>query len=1347
MTRFSDKIKSGIFPDRSSSNPSSFLIIVGSSAHHFDDLETFVANLPSLENVSVILPIAINTSLQERLKQTSSAGNRMKFSIAREGELVEPGYFYLNTSSDHHPVICDGQIHLHKSLPSANPHFPIDALFQSVSEGSTFPVVTVILSGTGSEGTTHLRALKEKGSYIIIQDPGSSQEHEMPLAALKLGLEDAILNPEEMGFLIDKLVKGKIKWTNPGISGGQKPVSSDSDVIYKARMQPEIPRVTSKVGGATEKVHGMHFYQQLEQLEKEVMEESMKAGTTLKDVLDLQMRALENLLPGIKASILKIENDRMYNLASPSLPPTYIERVNGNKIGQNVGSCGSAAYRKEKVYVDDIENDFRWKNFKPLAARYGFKACWSQPIFNAFREVIATFAIYYDQARLPFEREEHAIERCQQLIALVFEKFNYIDKIQQNNERYEYLNKATNDAIYDWDVKNNIFHWGNSYTRIFGHPLDNRGFALNDWSNLVHPEEVNGLERDLYQFLSDRHQSKWSREYRYRRANNTYAFVEEIGYLIRNENGTAKRMIGVLRDISEKKELQKLLQRATQLSKVGGWEIDCTTNHLYWSTITHEIHEVGQDFNPKPESAGSFFKEGKAIMNKVFDAAFNGEKWDGEHMIVTAKDNEKWVRFIAEPEFEDGECKRIYGSYQDIHKRKIAELGLAKKTNYLSALTKIIELLFQSQDWYSTIDEVFKITASATAVDRIYYFENHINPEDGKMMSSQRFEWSSSSAVSQINNPLLQNLSFEEFADFFIPLSQNKSFAAIISKMPDSKLKVALEEQDIKTILVFPITINDHFWGFVGFDNCIKERDWTQDEISLLKSITSNLSVAIHRRKNQMELEKAYEEKNQILERIDEAFFALDETGKVVYWNRQAEKASGINRELLLGENLWDRVPRAKKTRSYKEYLKALKEQVTVNFEEYYTELGKWFEIHGYPSKGGISVFFRDITEKKKYLEALRQSNERFEKITEATQDAIWDWETGSDSLFWGGGFKTLFGYDPEIIQPTLDIWMDLIYTEDLHGVMEQLQSALDNVSQNHVELEYRFKKNNGQYAHVMDRGLIIRNSDGEAIRMVGSITDITPRKEYEETLKRLNTDLENQAKLLADTNEELEQFAYVASHDLQEPLRMVTGFLSQLEKKYSGNLDPKALQYIHFAVDGAKRMRQIILDLLEFSRVGKFAYESETIATGDIVHEICILQSKLIEEKNATIFFDNPPTIISYRPAMVQVFHNLISNSLKYVEEGTSPIIQIEGKEYEQCWEFSVKDNGIGIEAEYFKKIFVIFQRLHTKEAFNGTGIGLAIVKKIIENLGGRIWVESTPGEGSCFYFTLPRTPVEPKM
>jgi PAS domain S-box-containing protein len=259
------------------------------------------------------------------------------------------------------------------------------------------------------------------------------------------------------------------------------------------------------------------------------------------------------------------------------------------------------------------------------------------------------------------------------------------------------------------------------------------------------------------------------------------------------------------------------------------------------------------------------------------------------------------------------------------------------------------------------------------------------------------------------------------------------------------------------------------------------------------------------------------------------------------------------------------------------------------------------------------------------------------------------------------------------------------------------------------------------------------RDEHGNIIGIIGFAVDITERKHADEELK--NTMIE-----LKRSNQELKQFAYVASHDLQEPLRMVSSFTQLLERKYKDELDEEALEYIDFAVDGAKRMQLLINDLLAYSRVNTEGGELEDVDFEKVLDEVLFNLEILIKENQAVITRDPLPKICADHRQMVQLFQNLITNGLKYRSDETPQII-ISAQKEDKHWLFSVADNGIGMDPQYRERIFQIFSRLHTHDEYEGTGIGLAIAKRIIVRHGGRIWVESELGEGSTFYFTIPIT------
>ena len=262
---------------------------------------------------------------------------------------------------------------------------------------------------------------------------------------------------------------------------------------------------------------------------------------------------------------------------------------------------------------------------------------------------------------------------------------------------------------------------------------------------------------------------------------------------------------------------------------------------------------------------------------------------------------------------------------------------------------------------------------------------------------------------------------------------------------------------------------------------------------------------------------------------------------------------------------------------------------------------------------------------------------------------------------------------------------------------------------------------------------------------------DVTEQRQTQNALKKINETLEEQVKErtqelsksnieLKRSNKELKQFAYISSHDLQEPLRMVTSFTQLLERRYKGQLDNEADDYIEFIVEGAHRMKYLIDDLLAFSRLNTQAKELESVELENVIDDVLSNLSVTIKENKACITYDPLPTVNADKTQMMQVFQNLVANAIKF-QGSNPPKIHISAHKDEKEWKFAVTDNGIGIDPEYQKQIFEVFKRLHTREEYPGSGIGLSVSQKIIRRHGGNIWVESELGKGSTFYFTIPHS------
>jgi PAS domain S-box-containing protein len=374
----------------------------------------------------------------------------------------------------------------------------------------------------------------------------------------------------------------------------------------------------------------------------------------------------------------------------------------------------------------------------------------------------------------------------------------------------------------------------------------------------------------------------------------------------------------------------------------------------------------------------------------------------------------------------------------------------------------------------------------------------------------------------------------------------------------------------------------------------------------------------------------------------------------------------------------------------------------------------------------------RDITERNKWREQLQWTQESLKAAQRVARLGSWTWDIQNDRLWWSEGIYAILGQavsdDPAALN--FKNFLGNVHPEDRDVVWEVVGGALKKKTS--FEIEHRIVTTDGTLKYVNQSGEVQTLDTGEPVRMTGTMLDITDRKEFENKLEETIDNLHR-------SNQELEQFAYVASHDLQEPLRMVSSYSQLLARRYQDKLDQDANDFIGFAVDGAHRMQILINDLLSYSRITTRGRSLDKIDAGiTLGHALNHLKLR-IEEEHASVTHDALPAVLADEVQLTQVFQNLLGNAIKFRGEA-APRIHIAAEDAGDAWQLSVADNGIGIDPQYAERIFLVFQRLHRKEDYEGTGIGLALCKKIVERHGGQIWVESQPGQGATFKFTLPK-------
>ncbi len=375
-----------------------------------------------------------------------------------------------------------------------------------------------------------------------------------------------------------------------------------------------------------------------------------------------------------------------------------------------------------------------------------------------------------------------------------------------------------------------------------------------------------------------------------------------------------------------------------------------------------------------------------------------------------------------------------------------------------------------------------------------------------------------------------------------------------------------------------------------------------------------------------------------------------------------------------------------------------------------------------------VSKLERSELERKRAENTLLENEKRFRDIRENAMEWVWEVDASGKYTYSSPVVERLLGYKPEELLEKH--FYDLFAPEE----RDDLKKAAFEIFAEKLPFKEFIHPNihkNGKVVYLSTSGVPVLDERGNLLGYRGSDTDITERKQADDKLKKTLEDLEM-------SNRELEQFAYVASHDLQEPLRMVSSYTQLLAKRYKGKLDADAHEFINYAVDGANTMQKLISDLLILSRVGTRGKPlKKTNCKKALAQAVANLQAS-IKEAHADITYDSLPTVMADGSQLVQLFQNLIGNAIKFRSE-SAPHIHVSAEKNGIEWVFSVSDNGIGIDQRQADRIFAIFQRLHAKGRYPGTGIGLAMCKKIVERHEGRIWVKSEPGKGSIFYFTIP--------
>lgn len=861
-------------------------------------------------------------------------------------------------------------------------------------------------------------------------------------------------------------------------------------------------------------------------------------------------------------------------------------------------------------------------------------------------------------------------------------------------------------AIIVTDIEGHVIYWNDHATAVYGWTKDEvQGRNVMEFmaSDLTYAEGMAIMEQL-------KNGKAWSGEYtvKHKEGHNFKIFVHDSPLF--NAEGQITGIIGVSRDLSEEIKTKEFIRFQTNLLDNVEQAViatDLNGNVFYWNRFAEKLYGwTKEEMIGKPVGIITTDDPAYQVHGSKLMAEFKkGNSWAGEFLLQNKQGDKFYVYSVNSPiKNSIGELIGIIAVSNDITRQILAQQE------------KEFERLNQQALINSTTDLIWSVNTNYELITGNNSFIERLKEYTGLLVKP---------------GELLLKTSFfpQDYLDFW-------------KEKYDRGLK---GERFSFEIYVPPIGSISERWSEATINPIFNARSEVIGVACYGRDITDAKLAA--------EAIKQSEERFRIMfEKAPLGIALIDSyTGKILNVNAKFAAIAGRTMEELRLID-WMSITHPDDVQEDLDKMKLLNEKKIPGFtmqKRYIKPDGfyVWIQMSIVPMehKEGENprhlCMIEDITQLKESISAIERSNERFNLVAKATNDAIWDWDLVTNKVFrLGTGLEKYFGYNSETASVDNDFWIRYVHPDDLPYVLENRQKILEDPSKTNWADEYWFLKADGQYAFVFDKGYIIRDKDGKAIRMIGATQDITEQKRADLLLKDLNIKLEKRARELEKSNAELERFAYVASHDLQEPLRMISSFLQLFEKKYKGQIDETADKYIHFAVDGAERMKRLIQDLLEYSRAGRSQEELDEVDMNNIVAEVIEMYEPELQKRNAVIEVGRLPILpAARRVQMLQLIQNILGNALKY-NQNDRPLINISATETEINWQIAVKDNGLGFDPKYSDKIFLVFQRLHNKEEFSGTGIGLAICKKIMELHGGNIGVTSEPGKGSIFYLTFPK-------
>lgn len=1327
------------------------VVAIGASAGGLEVFKTFFEHMPIGSGLAFVLVQHLDPAYQSMVPHLLRGHTQMPVKWVEDGLAIEPETIYVVPSGTLAGV--DNCSFALSRLPDELPRLrSIDENFQTLASGLGKNLIGVIASGLGTDGTVGLYAVKEHGGLALAQSSPGASHGSMPANAISAGLVDVVVPVQEMPRHILDYVRTL--------------AAAPPDGMSLEEVMPEIFQVLASRSG-----HDFSEYKDstlLRRVQRRMRVCHCASPAEYLEALRAQPAEAENLFKDLLIGVTRFFRDRaaFKMLRAQVIDPLVEKAEDGGEVRAWVAGCasGEEAYSLGMLFIEARERAGKQVRIQIFATDLDGRAL-EIARRGVFEEPDVTGNVSEERRKRFFTKRGGAFEVVPELRKIC--SFSPHNLVKDPPFSRLDLISCRNVLIYlEPDLQRRLlplFHFAlKPHGYLFLGPSEHLArhsehFAAVDQKNRIFQRKPAPLRTRFHA-------------------------VDHGGLVRSTATETSNRPVLQQQPFSRMVE-RVLLEDYSPAAAV----INDRGEALYFSGKAGRFLEM-------PSGAPTTNVVGMArrglrleLRTAIHRAVTTGEEVRREKITVSTNTGPAIIDLVVRPMPELGDQGPVFiVIFQEVV--PMAAAGMAAdpapirpddgEAGAWSILVQQLENELQSakEDLQATIEEL------ETSNEELQSANEELLSMNEELQSANEELQSSKEELQSVNDELertveeldagrvdLQNLlAVSELAAVFLDASLRikmvtpaaASLVAIGQERVGQSLTQASAslrgsdlEQGIQRVLQENTSAeqqlyleNEKRWLLVRLMPYRVQKERAEGVVLSFFDIT-------RLKQTQQDLQKANVTVYRVLDRIADGFIAFDREWRVTYVNQAARGLLPdlVQREAddLIGCQVWQEFPELVGSHIYQLYHEAFESGVG-RVEEVYLDIAEaWLELRIYPGRDGISVYFRDITSEREAREALASSQERLELALEAGQMGAWDWEILEERIIWSGAMEEIHGFDPGTFPGTLSAFEERLHPEDRERVMRNVEEASLEASDLHHD--YRIIRPDGEVRWVEAHGRLQTDEEGKAYRMTGICADVTRERQAKEALREAQAKLgrhatqleklvEERTSHLRETIDSLESVCYTIAHDLRAPLRTLQGFTQILVQKYGGDFDEEGSDLAERMVQAAMRMDALIRDLLSYARLSHGALPVGSLDVEAEVHGIIAHLREEISAVGGEVVVKPLPPIRGNHTVLEQVMTNLITNALKFRRAGVPPRVEISGEmtstgRVRLC----IRDNGIGIPPEYHDRIFGLFQRLHGQGSYPGTGIGLSIVRKGVERMGGSVVLESRAGEGTAFYLDLP--------